>query len=171
MPKGNGRASFQDFGASSFHVAGIATFASPRVLLPLRLGRLAGIRRGHLALGGLGVPIGFSLVVVALGVGVVSFAGALASYRDMLRPVAGCVMLLLGLQLSGIVRFASLDHELKPLLARVLSPRGFLGGLLYLRACAPCVILRPLAALGHFVELGTCCCLRDLADVSSERVG
>lgn len=120
----------------ALYLAGIATFASPCVLplLPIYLSVLGGSqqsRRGHLALGGLGFAIGLSVVFVALGVSASVFASALASYRGTLMLVAGCVMLLLGLQLSGILRFPSLDHELRPLLARVPSPGGFLGGVLF----------------------------------------
>jgi cytochrome c-type biogenesis protein len=58
-------------------------------------------------------------------------AGALASHRRVLMLVAGGLMLVLGLQLSGLIRFGRLDREVRPLLARVPSPGGFLGGLLF----------------------------------------
>src|SRR6478736_2688168 len=132
----------------ALYLAGIATFATPCVLplLPIYLSVLGGSResdRGHLALGGVGFAIGLSVVFVALGVGASVFASTLASYRATLMLVAGCAMLLLGLQLSGLIRVSSLDHELRPLLARVPSPGGFLGGCLFRNTISigwtPCV--------------------------------
>jgi cytochrome c-type biogenesis protein len=132
----------------ALYVAGLATFVSPCVLplLPVYLAVLGGSqesRRGRLALAGVGFAIGLSLVFVALGMGASVAAAALASHRRLLMRVAGGLMLVLGLQLSGVLRFTRLDYELRPLLARVPSPGGFFGGLLFGVAFAlgwtPCV--------------------------------
>lgn len=120
----------------ALYVAGLATFASPCVLplLPIYLSVLGGSRaseRGRLALAGIGFAVGLSIVFVALGMGASLFAGALATHRRLLMLIAGGAMMLLGVQLSGVIRLASLEHEARPLLARVPSPGGFVGGLLF----------------------------------------
>lgn len=133
---------------AALYAVGLATFASPCVLplLPLYLSVLGGSRqssRGRLALAGLGFALGLSLVFVALGLGASAFASALSSHRRALLVAAGALMVVLGLQSLGVLRLRALEGEVRPLLARVPAPGGFLGGVLFGAAFSlgwtPCV--------------------------------
>ncbi len=132
----------------ALYLAGLATFASPCILplLPLYVSTLSGSRgsnRGRLALAGLGFALGLSIVFVVLGMGISSLALALSSHRRAVMLVAGAAMLALGAKLAGLIRFRALDRDVRPLLARLPSPGGFAGGLLFGAAFSlgwtPCV--------------------------------
>jgi len=132
----------------ALYIAGLATFLSPCVLplLPLYVSVLGGSRqssRGRLALAGVGFALGLSSVFVCLGMGASSLAVALSAHRKGLMALAGGAMVIFGAQLIGFLRIGSLERELRPLLARVPSPGGFYGGLLFGAAFSlgwtPCV--------------------------------
>lgn len=130
------------------YLAGLATFLSPCVLplLPLYVSILSGSggsKRTPLALAGLGFTLGLSVVFVAFGLGASSLALALSDYRRGLMIVAGAAMIALGTKLTGLVRLGILERDVRPLLARVPSPGGFVGGVLFGAAFSlgwtPCV--------------------------------
>ncbi len=133
---------------AALYAAGLATFASPCVLplLPLYLGLLGGSRpasRARLALAGLGFALGLSVVFVGLGLGASVFAATLVGHRRALQAAAGVALIVLGFQALGAFRLRALQREVRPLLARVPTPGGFFGGVLFGAAFSlgwtPCV--------------------------------
>lgn len=130
--------------------AGLLTFASPCVLplLPVYVALLGGAATTgngdrQLRRAGIGFALGLSLVFVVLGMGASVAARALADHRRALQIVAGVAMAVFGLFLLGVIRSRALDRDARPLLERVPTPGGFLGGLLFGAAFAvgwtPCV--------------------------------
>jgi cytochrome c-type biogenesis protein len=120
-------------------LAGIVSFLSPCVL-PLVLGYVsfvagrsldgavdARLSDGRLRVFGLSICFvaGFSFVFVALGAGASALGGLLLSYRYEAMYVAGAVIILFGLQMTGLLRLNMLNRDwrfVKPL------PRGRPGG-------------------------------------------
>lgn len=103
-------------------LAGIVSFASPCFLpiVPAFLGQLVGTDlEGHppprrVALGSsLLFVAGFSLVFVALWASLGLIGVWLESHRTVLRIVGGSVLIVLGLHVSGLVRVALLDHQVR----------------------------------------------------------
>ncbi len=140
---------------ATLFAAGLLTFASPCVLplLPVYVATLGGasasagddpaLARRRLRRAGLGFAVGLTSVFVALGMGASLVAATLAAHRRALLAVGGAVMLLFGLKLVGLLRVRALDSEARPLLDRVPTPGGFLGGVVFGAAFAvgwtPCV--------------------------------
>jgi cytochrome c-type biogenesis protein len=133
---------------AALYVAGLVSFASPCILplLPLYLSLLGGPHdrsRRRLLLAGAGFTLGLSLVFVVLGMGASALASLLSTHRQVLLLATGALMVVLGLKLAGWVRIDALDRDARPLLARVPSPGGFFGGLLFGAAFSlgwtPCV--------------------------------
>lgn len=136
----------------TLYAAGLLSFLSPCVLplLPSYLSVLGGAAhqadaagRGRLRRAGLGFALGLSLVFVAFGMGTSVLSHALTAYRRPLMIAIGALMVLFGAKLVGVLRSTTLDTEARPLLARVPSPGGFWGGLLFGAAFSlgwtPCV--------------------------------
>jgi cytochrome c-type biogenesis protein len=135
--------------------AGLLTFASPCVLplLPMYVSVLggAGAAAGkdsktearRLRLAGIGFAVGLSVVFVVLGLGASAMAGVLAGHRRLLLGGAGALLVLFGLKLVGVLRVGWLERDARPLLDKVPTPGGFLGGVLFGAAFAvgwtPCV--------------------------------
>jgi cytochrome c-type biogenesis protein len=131
-------------------VAGVASFLSPCMLpvIPAFLAQLAGTslgtsdtKRRDVFLGAASFVVGFSVVFAALGVALNAvLAGAATEVLAWLSRVAGVVVILLGLHLTGLVRLPFLDREYA---ARpkespgVLAP--FLFGASFAVAWTPCV--------------------------------
>ena len=131
-------------------VAGVASFLSPCMLpvIPAFLAQLAGTslgtsdtKRRDVFLGAASFVVGFSVVFAALGVALNAvLAGAATEVLAWLSRVAGVVVILLGLHLTGLVRLPFLDREYA---ARpkespgVLAP--FLFGGSFAVAWTPCV--------------------------------
>jgi cytochrome c-type biogenesis protein len=137
--------------ASSF-VAGIVSFLSPCVL-PLVPGYISyvageaavapgegGARHAALRLSLLFV-LGFSTVFVAMGASATGLGRLLLAYRPEANLVGGIVVILFGLSMIGLARFAWLDRELRfhldlpggrPLAAYVL-------GLAFAFGWTPCI--------------------------------
>jgi cytochrome c-type biogenesis protein len=122
--------------------AGLLTFASPCVLplLPVYVSVLGGagatasdprVEARRLRLAGLGFAVGLSVVFVALGLGASAIAGALSGHRRLLLGAAGALLVLFGLKLVGVLRFGVLDRDARPLLEKVPTPGGFVGGALF----------------------------------------
>lgn len=132
----------------ALYVAGLVSFASPCILplLPLYLSILGGAKdrsRQSLLLAGAGFALGLSLVFVVLGMGASALATLLSTHRHALLLASGALMVVFGLKLAGWVRLDALDRDARPFLARVPSPGGFFGGLLFGAAFSlgwtPCV--------------------------------
>jgi cytochrome c-type biogenesis protein len=58
---------------------------------------------------------GFGIVFTLLGVTATYVAGPLVDYLPVLRQVGGVVLILLGLNLAGILRFSALEQTWRPL--------------------------------------------------------
>lgn len=58
---------------------------------------------------------GFGLVFTLLGVTATYLAGPLVDYLPMLRRIGGGILILLGLNLAGVLRIATLDRTWRPL--------------------------------------------------------
>ncbi len=133
--------------------AGLLTFASPCVLplLPMYLAVLAGTQadagggrsESRLGRAGLGFAVGLGLVFVVLGMGASAIVSTLSEHRAAVEVGAGLLMLVFGAKLVGILRLPWFDREVRPLLERVPSGRGFGGGMMFGAAFAigwtPCV--------------------------------
>ncbi len=131
--------------------AGLLTFASPCVLplLPVYVALLGGAATAggnnarQLRRAGIGFAVGLSVVFVLLGMGASVAARALSDHRRALQIVAGLAMAVFGLFLLGVIRSRALDRDARPLLERVPTPGGLLGGFLFGAAFAvgwtPCV--------------------------------
>lgn len=104
---------------------GILTFISPCILpmLPIYFLYLAGESEKDAAIGekpgdssrliinSLGFVIGFSLVFIAMGATVTSLGHFLTNHRTLLEKVSGLVMVLFGLNFTGLVRIGILNSE------------------------------------------------------------
>jgi cytochrome c-type biogenesis protein len=131
-------------------VAGVASFLSPCMLpvIPAFLAQLAGTslgtsdtKRRDVFLGAASFVVGFSVVFAALGVALNAvLAGAATEVLAWLSRVAGVVVILLGLHLTGLVRLPFLDREYA---ARPKESPGVLAPLLFGASFAvawtPCV--------------------------------
>ena len=131
-------------------VAGVASFLSPCMLpvIPAFLAQLAGTslgasdtKRRDVFLGAASFVVGFSVVFAALGVALNAvLAGAATEVLAWLSRVAGVVVILLGLHLTGLVRLPFLDREYA---ARPKESPGlfapFLFGASFAVAWTPCV--------------------------------
>ncbi len=131
-------------------LAGLASFLSPCMLpvIPAFLAQLAGtsldvsdLRRRDVLLGTVLFVVGFSVVFAGLGVtlGAV-FQGVAAEAMGWLSRVAGTVVILLGLHLTGLLRLPFLDRQYSPRFA--LRPGHFASlmfGASFAVAWTPCV--------------------------------
>ena len=139
-------------------LAGLLSFASPCVLplvLPY-LGFIGGVTmratpegavaevpdRARVMLAALAFVAGFGTVFVALGATASALSQLLADHLDQLAWVAGAVLVLFGLHMTGLLRLAPLYRELRPMQVRA-RPAGPLGayvvGLAFAFGWTPCV--------------------------------
>jgi len=116
--------------------AGLISFLSPCVLplVPAYLGQLTAVAvaGSETAAGGAGgatagptrwtafrhalaYVAGFGLVFTFLGVTATFMAAGLSPWMPILRQVGGVILILLGLNLAGILRFPALDRSWRPL--------------------------------------------------------
>jgi cytochrome c-type biogenesis protein len=113
-------------GIGGAYMAGLASFLSPCVfpLVPGYLSYLAGTAgeharrdtaparlRGQVALHATFFVLGFSLIFVALGATASSLGDFLRSNQVTVRQVAGVLIVLAGLQVSGLLRITPLMRE------------------------------------------------------------
>lgn len=148
--------------------AGVVSFLSPCVLplVPVYMGHLAGStvlepgsRRSYmLALPhSLSFVLGFGVVFVAMGVVVGLLGVYLSSYMSLLRKVAGVLLVLFGLYLTGVFKLSFLDYERRLHVRLGDKPgyvRSFLVGVAFSLGWTPCVgpILGSILALAWTSE-------------------
>jgi len=85
--------------------------------------------------------LGFSVVFVALGATATAFGQAFRQLLPILTPVAGVVIIAMGLHFLGVYRFAILDRQLRHTGPGVASGPlgGFLLGLAFAIGWTPCI--------------------------------
>jgi cytochrome c-type biogenesis protein len=135
--------------------AGLVSFLSPCVLslVPAYIGYLGGRsisvdpnrpekNRWYTFLHGLFFVAGFSLIFIALGMAASAIGSLLYDVRGILERVGGIVIIIFGLQLSGLVRIKWLDYDLRPA-NRVEENRSYFSslvmGILFSAGWSPCV--------------------------------
>ena len=137
-------------------LAGAASVVSPCVLalIPAYVSYLSGLSLGELSAGG-GASrfrhrvlagavlfiLGFTLVFVAFGATATALGRLLLVYQDVIRKLAGILVILFGIYLTGLVPMPFLDQERRLDLGRL--PRGPLGafpvGMAFAAGWTPCV--------------------------------
>jgi len=84
---------------------------------------------------------GFSLVFIFLGASASFLGGLIQHYIDIIRIVGGILIILLGIHLTGIIRFSKLDVEKRLHLKK--KPLHFLGtflvGMAFAAGWSPCI--------------------------------
>lgn len=139
---------------SAAFVAGLLSFFSPCVLplIPAYFSFISGLTLEELTEGynaeiqkkvffsTMAFILGFSAVFIALGASA-SFFGSLAhEYRDIIRILGGCLIVILGVHLSGIIRIPFLEFEKKfQLKQKPINIFGtFLVGMAFGAGWSPC---------------------------------
>lgn len=139
-----------EVGLLASFVAGLLSFLSPCILplVPAYLGFLSGmagegqvVRTGRIVVRAVAFVAGFSCVFIALGASA-SFAGQLVSdHLTALSRLSGLVIILLGLHVSGVLRWSGLMREVRFNLTS--RPAGIVGafviGLAFGFGWTPCV--------------------------------
>jgi cytochrome c-type biogenesis protein len=147
-------------------LAGLASFLSPCVLplVPIYLAQLVGqsiyqstedgverAERFITFLHALMFMLGFTLAFIALGATASTLGGFLRANQFLLRQVGGIILIIIGLQLTGILKLPFLywqkRFEFRP--ARPSYPASFVIGLIFAIGWTPCIglILGPILAL------------------------
>lgn len=136
---GQGMDTTQVIGLGVAFVAGLVSFLSPCVLplIPTYLTYLAGVGAGAEAPAGGGVAgadardgrhsrrrllnavafvIGFTLVFVVLGLGAAGLGALTAAirYRGLLRQLGGLVVIVFGLQMTGLIHIGFMERQVRP---------------------------------------------------------
>jgi len=161
----------EQVGILAAFVAGVLSFASPCVLplVPAYLSFISGVsleemrkekekRRVLLkvSLNSLGFIIGFSFIFVLLGASFSLMGQFVASNKALLEKIAGVIVVIFGLHLTGIFRLKFLDYE-----KRINLRRGTFGvftsfilGLAFATGWTPCIgpILGSILALAAVQE-------------------
>lgn len=133
-------------------LAGILTFISPCLLpmVPIYIGYLGGSavsegtapRRTSTMAHSLLFVVGFSVIYVAIGASVGLMGDVLSEHMPLVQRVGGILIVLLGLQLTGLIRIPFLSGERRFEVAGPPAssfPSSFLLGLLFGFAWTPCV--------------------------------
>jgi len=107
--------------------------------------------RVALVLSSLCFILGFSLVFIALGAGATALGGFLRRWQDTITVVAGIVIILMGLNFSGILRLPFLSREARfQAKSAPATPLGaFVMGMAFAFGWTPCMgpILAPVMTL------------------------
>jgi len=133
-------------------LAGLASFLSPCVLslVPAYVGYLGGQSaasgnnesRQRTFLHGLAFAAGFSLVFILFGIGFAVLGGLLQDLRELLSKIGGAVVILLGLHMTGLLRFSFLEYDTRVTLNRT-KELGFLSsfimGISFSAGWSPCI--------------------------------
>ena len=136
--------------------AGVLSFLSPCVLplIPSYVSFISGVSleemrstnlawgaRRKLLLSSLAFILGFSLVFVSLGASASALGQTFGSYRSTIRLVGGGMVLLVGIYVTGLLRFTFLDRYLQFTMKN--KPASYLGsffvGITFAIAWTPCV--------------------------------
>ncbi|TAM86986.1 cytochrome c biogenesis protein CcdA [bacterium] len=137
-------------------LAGLLSFASPCILplVPAYLSFLAGVSFESIAAeqrapavtrrvvaAALAFAAGFVIVFVLFGVSATLLGRLLSAHLDLLEKVAGVVVVLFGIHVSGLVRLRPLSRELRfhPVTARAGVLPAFAMGLAFAFGWTPCV--------------------------------
>jgi cytochrome c-type biogenesis protein len=136
-------------------VAGLLSFFSPCILplIPayftfitgLSLDELTGAQSRRIRLRVIGATLsyvlGFSLVFVLMGASASFIGKAVFSYRDTIRIVGGILIILLGVHMTGLIRFRPLEFERRLEIRK--KPLHFLGtffvGMAFGAGWSPCI--------------------------------
>lgn len=85
--------------------------------------------------------IGFSIIFVALGFGAGTIGKIFNQYKDLIRQIGGIIIIVMGLFLTGIIKWESLLKERKWHLRN--KPAGYLGsvlvGISFSAGWTPCI--------------------------------
>lgn len=137
--------------------AGIVSFFAPCVvpLLPAYIGYVTGVSlnelkekgyapfRKKLLASSLFYILGFSVVFVLLGTAAASIGIALRRYDFLIQRIGGLIILILGLEFSGIIRIPFLSYQKQFNLPSWVNNlgyfRAFFVGLVFATAWTPCV--------------------------------
>jgi cytochrome c-type biogenesis protein len=137
-------------------LAGLASFLSPCVfsLVPVYVSYLGGRsaaqasgdnsrqQRFNILMHGLAFILGFSVIFISLGVAAASLGAALASIRFWLARIGGIVVVMFGLNMTGLIRIPFLQYDLR--FHRTLQRStgflpSFLMGVFFSAGWTPCV--------------------------------
>lgn len=136
-------------------VAGLLSFFSPCILplIPayftfitgLSLDELTGAQSRRIRLRVIGATLsyvlGFSLVFVLMGASASFIGKAIFTYRDTIRIVGGILIILLGVHMTGLIRFRPLEFERRLEIRK--KPLHFLGtffvGMAFGAGWSPCI--------------------------------
>ncbi len=136
-------------------LAGLASFFSPCVfsLVPAYIGYLGGRSvaqvndqkdSGRLGVfrHGLAFVIGFSFVFISLGLAFSALSKVFYQFRDILAKAGGIIIILFGLQMTGLIQIPFLEYDLRPQ-SKVGQGRSlvssFLMGVFFSAGWSPCV--------------------------------
>ena len=136
-------------------LAGLLSFFSPCILplIPayftfitgLSLDELTGAKNGRIRLRVIGATLsyvlGFSVVFILMGASASMIGNAIFKYRDAIRIVGGLLIILLGVHMTGWIRFRPLEFEKRLDVKR--KPLHFLGtflvGMAFGAGWSPCI--------------------------------
>ncbi len=136
-------------------LAGLASFFSPCVfsLVPAYIGYLSGhslaqadgqkrADRLRTVLHGAAFVLGFSFVFIGLGLAFSAIGQVLYQMRNILAKIGGVVVVVFGLQMTGLIQIPFLNYELRPQ-AKIGWGRNvitsFLMGIFFSAGWSPCV--------------------------------
>lgn len=135
--------------------AGLLSFFSPCILplIPayftfitgLSLEELTGARttriRARIIRSTLSYVLGFSLVFILMGASASFIGGTIFKYRDWIRIIGGILIILLGIHMTGLIRFKTLDFERRLQVQK--KPLHFMGtffvGMAFGAGWSPCI--------------------------------
>jgi cytochrome c-type biogenesis protein len=140
-------------GLATAFLAGLASFLSPCVLplIPGYLSFMSGVSVQEMAEGktgsiprvtaaGLLFVLGFSLVFIALGAAATAVGGVLRSHLRLLHVLAGLLIIVFGIHLTGLLRLGWLQRERRYQGKIAAGPGGaFLVGMAFAFGWTPCV--------------------------------
>jgi cytochrome c-type biogenesis protein len=116
------------------------TFITGLSLDELTDARTAGVR-AHVIRATVSYVLGFSLVFVLMGASASYIGGAIFQYRDWIRIIGGILIILLGIHMTGLIRFRSLEFERR--LQMKKKPLHFMGtffvGMAFGAGWSPCI--------------------------------
>lgn len=108
-------------------LAGLASFFSPCVfsLVPAYIGYISGRTIAQLKdqkaadrigtfFHGLAFVMGFSFVFISLGLAFSALSQVFYQIRDILAKIGGVIVILFGLQMTGLIQIPFLDYDLRP---------------------------------------------------------